>query len=420
MPVNINEPPNAAADNGRVAQSTAIYRRIRAESGVNRSAMGSWAPMSTAAATRRTLAPLAIVTVAAFLFALLLILVRLQWAPLESADHRAAAGLNSLVAGHAAVVSVVKAVTWLGSSGVLWTVTGTAAVVLAIRRRWRLAVYLLVAGAGALTLDPVLKSLVGRLRPVVAHPVAYGTGDSFPSGHALGSIVCYGALFLVFLPATRGKWRRLFTVVIAALIVAIGASRLLLGVHFISDVLGGWALGITWLGVTAFAFELSRQAAGAPAADPMTEGLEPEARTDLLPAEPETRPWTMTAPDRYGRIAAGDRGDLGADRRRPHRHRQADHDHPQRERRPARRPDDPALVPRAPHAVAEPLEPGRQQPRGHPGHPHRQRGGLRRLPRRHPPLAAGDLHRRGHVRRTGCLPDHRGNRQAPAARRSPP
>ncbi len=138
---------------------------------------------------------------------------------------------------------------------------------------------------------------------MVAHPVAYGTGDSFPSGHALGSIVCYGALFLVFLPATRGKWRRLFTAAIVTLIVAIGASRLLLGVHYLSDVLGAWALGITWLGVTAFAFEVSRRAAGAPAADPITEGLEPEARTELLPAEPEM---TMDhdRARRYGRIAA--------------------------------------------------------------------------------------------------------------------
>jgi hypothetical protein len=72
--------------------------------------------MSAAAATRRTLAPLAIITAAAFFFALLLLLVRLQWAPLESIDHRAAAGLNSLVAGHPAVVSVVEAITWLGSS----------------------------------------------------------------------------------------------------------------------------------------------------------------------------------------------------------------------------------------------------------------------------------------------------------------
>src|SRR5690242_8733673 len=205
--------------------------------------MGSRGAMSVPATTRRSLAPLAIVTAVALVFALLLLLVRLQWAPLESVDHHTATWLNSLIEAHPVAVSIVKAVTWLGSSGVLWTLTGAAAVVLAIRRRWRLAAYLLVAGAGALVLDPVLKALVGRLRPVVAHPVAYGTGDSFPSGHALGSFVCYGALFLVFLPATRGAWRRVFTAVIVLLIAAIGISRLLLGVHYVSDVLGGWAIG---------------------------------------------------------------------------------------------------------------------------------------------------------------------------------
>src|SRR5215469_6191120 len=260
--------------------------------------------MSVPAANRRTLAPLVIVTVAAFLFALLLLLVRLQWAPLESADHGAASRLNSLIAGHPVAVSIVKAVTWLGSGGVLWTLTGAAAVVLAIRRQWRLAAYLLVTGAGALVLDPVLKALVGRLRPVVAHPIAHGNGNSFPSGHALGSIVCYGALFLVFLPAARGTWRRVFTGVIVTLIAAIGISRLLLGVHYISDVLGGWTLGITWLGITAFAFELSRQAAGEPVTDPVTEGLEPEARADLQPTEPETAVHHDRART-YGRIAAG-------------------------------------------------------------------------------------------------------------------
>src|ERR1700759_3429840 len=243
--------------------------------------------MPLSAAARRNLAPLGVVTAAAVIFALLLLLVRLQWAPLESADHHAASGLNGLVAGHSAVIRVVKAVTWLGSGGVLWTLIGAAVVLLAIRRRWRLAIYLLVTGAGELTLNPVLKALVGRLRPVVAHPVGHGTGDSFPSGHALGSIVCYGALFLVFLPATRGVWRRVFATVIITLIVAIGVSRLLLGVHYLSDVLGAWALGITWLGVTALAFELSRQASGSPVAHPVTEGLEPEAHPDLRPAEPE-------------------------------------------------------------------------------------------------------------------------------------
>jgi undecaprenyl-diphosphatase len=258
--------------------------------------------MSFHPGARRGLVPLAVVTASALLFTLLL--VRLRWAPLESADHGAAAHLNSMVAAHPAVVRAVKAVTWLGSGGVLWTLIGVAAVVLAIRRRWRLTVYLLVTGAGALVLDPVLKSLVGRLRPVVANPIAHGNGNSFPSGHALGSIVCYGALFLVFLPAVRGGRRRVFTALTVTLVAAIGVSRLLLGVHYLSDVLGAWALGITWLGVTAFAFELSRQVAGEPVTDPVTEGLEPEARADLKPTEPETIMRHERART-YGRIAAG-------------------------------------------------------------------------------------------------------------------
>jgi undecaprenyl-diphosphatase len=253
---------------------------------------------------RRSLAPLIAVTAAAFVFAVLLVLVRLRWPPLESADHDAATGVNGLIAGDATLVAVVKAVTWLGSDGVLWTVVGAAAAVLAIRRQWRLAIYLLVTGAGALVLDPVLKSLVGRLRPVVAHPIAHGIGNSFPSGHALGSIVCYGAVLLVFLPVTRGRWRTAFIAATVTLVVLIGISRILLGVHYLSDVVGAWAVGIAWLGLTAFAFELTRQAAGLPVTDPVTEGLEPEARADLRPAQPERARGNARVRDR-GRIAAG-------------------------------------------------------------------------------------------------------------------
>jgi undecaprenyl-diphosphatase len=253
---------------------------------------------------RRSLAPLAAVTAAALIFAVLLVLVRLRWAPLESADHGAAAGINGLIAGNATLVAVVKAVTWLGSDGVLWAVVGAAALVLALRRQWRLAVYLLATGAGALVLDPVLKSLVGRLRPVVAHPIAHGIGNSFPSGHALGSIVCYGAVLLIFLPAARGRWRTAFIAVIVALVALIGISRILLGVHYLSDVVGAWAVGIAWLGLTAFAFELTRQAAGLPVTDPVTEGLEPEARADLRPAQPEPAGGNARIRDR-GRAAAG-------------------------------------------------------------------------------------------------------------------
>jgi membrane-associated phospholipid phosphatase len=235
----------------------------------------------------RNLAPLIVVTVAAALFTVLLLLVRLRWAPLESADHSAATDLNNLVAGHATLVSVLKAVTSLGSTAVLCGVVGLAVIFLLIRRLWRLALYLLVAGAGALVLDPVLKSLVGRLRPVLAHPIAHGTGNSFPSGHSLGSMVCYGAILLVFLPAVRGRRRTAFIAVVAAVILVVGVSRLLLGVHYVSDVIGGWAIGVTWLGITAFAFELGRSATGHRVTDPVTQGLEPEDRRDLALAEPE-------------------------------------------------------------------------------------------------------------------------------------
>jgi undecaprenyl-diphosphatase len=259
--------------------------------------------MPTVPHQRRSLTPLLAVTGAALVFTVLLIGVRLQFSPLESVDHGAAADLNSATASHGSFVKALKAITWLGSAGVLWTVIGAAAIILALRKRWRLAIYLLVTGAGALVLDPVLKSLVGRLRPVVAHPVAHGNGNSFPSGHSLGSIVCYGALLLVFLPAARGRWRTAFIAVIAVLVALIGISRVLLGVHYVSDVVGAWALGIAWLGLTAFAFELTRQAEGQPVTDPVTEGLEPEARADLRPAEPEPAPAHPGGLHR-GRIAA--------------------------------------------------------------------------------------------------------------------
>ena len=264
-------------------------------------------PRTSPASFRRghRIAPIVGVGAAATAFAVLLLLVRLQWPPLESIDRGAATHLNSAVAAHHAIVAVVKAVTWLGSDGVLWTVIVSCTLLLAIRRRWRLAGYLVVTGAGALTLDPILKSLVGRLRPVVAHPIAHGGGNSFPSGHSLGSIVCYGAVLLVFLPAVRRRWRTRVTAFVVVLVAAIGISRLLLGVHYISDVLGGWALGVTWLGLTTAAFELSRRAAGRPVTQPISEGLEPEARTDVEPSDASaTEPSDVTGRHPVGIAAA--------------------------------------------------------------------------------------------------------------------
>ncbi|SCG34429.1 phosphatase PAP2 family protein [Micromonospora inositola] len=219
-------------------------------------------------------------------FGVLLMLVRFKWGPLYHADHEAAEWFNGLVAPHHALVTVLQAVTDLGGRPVLiWLVT-IAVVGLLIRRQSRLAVYLIITGVGGLILDPSLKALVGRLRPVVDVPITHAPGNSFPSGHALGSFVAYGALLLVFLPAMSPRWRKPAIAIVAVLVALIGLTRIALGVHFVSDVIGGWLLGAVWLGVTAYAFRLWRRERGRPV-PPITEGLEPEAGEEITPAPAE-------------------------------------------------------------------------------------------------------------------------------------
>jgi undecaprenyl-diphosphatase len=243
-------------------------------------------PQWTERAIHRRLGRLAAVAGAGLGFALLLVLVRMQWLPLESVDRGLAARLNSAVADHPAVVAMLQFITNLGSFAVIGWLVAIATLMLLVRRRYRLAGYLVVTSVGAAILDPTLKLAVGRLRPVVSHPLAVGGGNSFPSGHALDSIIVYGSLLLVFLPAIPARWRRPVTVALALLVAAIGFTRLALGVHYLSDVLGAWCLGVAWLGITAFAFELWRHEHGQSVTRPLREGLEPEAVRDLKPADP--------------------------------------------------------------------------------------------------------------------------------------
>jgi undecaprenyl-diphosphatase len=219
-------------------------------------------------------------------FGVLAVLVRLGFGPILSLDEAVARSLNGLVAPHPVPVAVLKAVTTLGSAGVLAWLVVLGGILLLTRRRFLLAGYLAVTAAGSLVLDPVLKMLVGRLRPVVPQPLAVGGGNSFPSGHALDSIICYGALLLVFLPAFPRR-RRWIPITIAAVVVGlVGLTRVMLGVHFVSDVIGAWCVGVAWLGLTVFAFELFRRQAGHPVPQPLTEGIAPEAGADVEPTEP--------------------------------------------------------------------------------------------------------------------------------------
>ncbi|MBE1488591.1 undecaprenyl-diphosphatase [Plantactinospora soyae] len=234
----------------------------------------------------RSLAGFAVVAGTGVGFGILLMLVRFHWEPLYRADHETAAWFNELVSSYDGLVTVLQAVSSLGGRPIMMWLVTIAVVGLLIRRQGRLAFYLIVTGVGALMLDPSLKALVGRLRPVVDIPVASAPGNSFPSGHALGSIVAYGALLLVFLPAMQRRWRRPAIGIFVAVVLAVGVTRVALGVHYVSDVLAGWLLGLAWLGVTAYAFRLWRRERGRPAR-PLGEGLEPEAGREIAPAPAE-------------------------------------------------------------------------------------------------------------------------------------
>ncbi|RKN38403.1 phosphatase PAP2 family protein [Micromonospora endolithica] len=236
--------------------------------------------------TERTLAGLAIVLGAGVGFGLLLVLVRVRWTPLYDVDHGVAQWLNDQVSPHGPLVTVLNALTDLGGRAVIIWLVSVAVIGLLIRKQGRLAVFLIVTGLGALILDPSLKTLVDRLRPEVEVPIGSYAGQSFPSGHALGSFVAYGALLLVFLPALRPRWRKPAIALVGVIVFLIGLTRVALGVHFVSDVLGAWLLGAAWLGVTAYAFRLWRLERGRPV-PALTEGLEPEAAHDVAPAPDE-------------------------------------------------------------------------------------------------------------------------------------
>lgn len=181
---------------------------------------------------------------AGVVFGLLLVLVRGAWAPLEELDRSVADALNARLAGNKLVVNVLRGVSDLGGRTVLVLVLLVGALYLLIRRQPRLAIYVVVTATGAFVLDPVVKLLVERLRPVVEVPVSAAPGPSFPSGHALASLVSYGVLLLVFLPTLPRRRRTGAFLVVGMLLVLVGFTRMALGVRYLTDVVGGWALGV--------------------------------------------------------------------------------------------------------------------------------------------------------------------------------
>ena len=231
---------------------------------------------------RLTLFGVALVLVAVP-FSYLLIEVMRQ-GPLTRFDEATANDLHRRVIPHPELIEALHAISFLGKPLLLGICIAAGAFFVYRHGRARLALFLVFTSIGGGLVDSAVKILVDRPRPIVETPLAHPFGKSFPSGHAMSSTVTYGALLLVFLPAIPRRWRLAAWAGTTLLIASIGMSRLLLGVHFVSDVLGGHVLGLAWLSGSAGLFNVWRVERGARHVTEVVEGLEPEAAEDLTVA----------------------------------------------------------------------------------------------------------------------------------------
>ncbi|HEY9374341.1 phosphatase PAP2 family protein [Streptomyces sp.] len=195
--------------------------------------------------------------VSGLLSLLLLVLVAMEWGPLLSVDRDVSDALHRDAVAEPGFTQLNRILSdWIWDP---WTMRALIVVILValwLRHERRLALW--VAGASLLTagLQQALKALVGRARPSWPDPVDTAQYDAFPSGHAMTATVTFGLLLWVVALHWQERWRGWSVLVVAALVsvLGVGWTRVYLGVHWASDVVGGWLLGICLVCVTVLTF----------------------------------------------------------------------------------------------------------------------------------------------------------------------
>jgi undecaprenyl-diphosphatase len=169
-------------------------------------------------------------------------------ATLERIHHHATPQLDRLM----------LAITQLGNPTVIVPVGLITLTILLIQQaRWEAWIFA-IAGLGTILLNEGLKLQFAKLRPALWPQLIHETSFSFPSGHALGTTVLYG--LTAYLLASRWPQYRFWIYgATLGLVTAIGFSRLYLGVHWPTDVLAGWLVGLLWLTTCIILVRLPRQ-----------------------------------------------------------------------------------------------------------------------------------------------------------------
>lgn len=191
----------------------------------------------------------------AAVFLLLLALVAGRWGPLVVADRDVVVAFHSFGVRHPGWTRVNLVLTdrvWdpatlraLMAACILW---------LLWRRAGRQALWLAVCGILGWVLQQAVKAAVGRPRPHWPDPLDTAGYAAFPSGHAMTAAIACGALLWLFLlrhPRAGTPWRVIAWLLAAVSVAGVGLTRIYLGVHWPSDVVGGWLLGAAVLTGTA-------------------------------------------------------------------------------------------------------------------------------------------------------------------------
>ena len=150
--------------------------------------------------------------------------------------------------------AIMRTFTDLGSTMVVAPLFVVALVLLILRRHRREALFLAVSMVGSLVLDQSLKLIFHRPRPQLAWAQVQPE-YSFPSGHAMNSLVFYVAVALIVWVLWGRRAGRVSAVLAVVLALLIGTSRIYLGYHYFTDVVGGFLAGAAWLLIVSAAFD---------------------------------------------------------------------------------------------------------------------------------------------------------------------
>jgi undecaprenyl-diphosphatase len=161
-------------------------------------------------------------------------------------DHELASWFHAHL--NTATGPVWQTISFAGGGTLMWITLVSAVVLLAFMKRWQSLVTLVLTVPGGILAGEGLKLLVQRHRPYLIGPFVDWAGYSFPSGHAISATLLYGFTCLALWGVVRAKhWRALSVCVAAAITLLVGLSRIALGAHYLTDVLGGFIVGLSWL-----------------------------------------------------------------------------------------------------------------------------------------------------------------------------